>query len=144
MSGKLYIKIFIFVFQLEYAMKMVVTSFIADDSNSTNPHSTGLAKSTQMTLFKVWGLIFTWIFSCTYFNGYYPLFLIPYSFVMDFFKKLLKLQIYAVAIVMFMGFSIKMVLSKIWYYQIRLVYKFTMNCQTLILHLFYCKSEIFV
>lgn len=66
-------------------MKTVVTGFIADDSNFTNPDNTGSAKNTQITVFKVFGLIFTWIFSCTNLKGITSYF--SYSIVMDFFKN---------------------------------------------------------
>lgn len=61
-------------------MKLVVTGFIADDFSSTNPNSTGSAPNTQITLVKILGLTFTWVFpmACIV-MGITPYFLIPLS-----------------------------------------------------------------
>lgn len=103
-------------------MRLVVTGFIVGSSNSTDPDNTGSAQNTQIILFKVLDLVFTWIFfSSTYLNGYCLLFC--YSSVTDFFKKTFSLQICMVVIVIIMVFNIKMLLNKTYYYQIRLAYK---------------------
>lgn len=57
-----YVKVFIFVSKAEYAMRLVVTGFIVGNSNSTDPDNTGSAQNTQIILFKVLDLMFTWIF----------------------------------------------------------------------------------
>lgn len=47
------VKVLIFVFKSECAVKLVVTGFIADNSNSSNLNDTGSARKTQITSFKV-------------------------------------------------------------------------------------------